>query len=329
MTHDAPDLRDDDVLKVVDLHCSLGSGKKRTRVLRGVDLTIRSGSILGILGANGAGKTTLVNVLSTLIPFQEGHVTVAGYDLKKEPAKVRQSISLTGQYAAVDELLTGRENLVYFGQLSRLTKKESAQRADEMLELFSLSGAADRRVSEYSGGMRRRLDIAVSLMVPPKLLFLDEPTTGLDPSSRADVWEMIQQLRQIGTSVLLTTQYLEEADRLSDRIAVLAQGRVVAEGTPRDLKERYGNMFCDVTMNTTAHAEEFNTLATDQGMNTQLDDCVIRAEAPQGHRDLVRLLNLWTGDPDDIIDVSLTPPSLEDVYRALADSGDIAGKAGH
>lgn len=329
MNHDASEPHSGNVLEVTNLHCSLGSAKKRTHVLRGVDLTIRSGTILGILGANGAGKTTLVNVLSTLIPFQEGTATVAGHDLRTDAPGVRESISLTGQYAAVDELLTGKENLVYFGQLARLTKKESADRADEMLNLFSLSGAADRPVSEYSGGMRRRLDIAVSLMVPPKLLFLDEPTTGLDPSSRNDVWEMIHQLGQTGTSVLLTTQYLEEADNLSDRIAVLAQGQLVAEGTPRELKTRYGNMFCDITLDTPENARAFDKLAADAGLTTQIHDCMVRAEAPQGHRDLVRLLNLWTGNPDNIVDVSLTPPSLEDVYRALADSGDIAGKAGH
>lgn len=328
MTHDASTHQGTDVLEVSNLHCSLGKGKNRTHVLHGVDLTVQAGSILGILGANGAGKTTLINVLSTLIPFQEGQVSVAGHNLRDDPTGVRESISLTGQYAAVDELLTGHENLVYFGRLARLTKSDATARANEMLKTFSLERAANRSVSEYSGGMRRRLDIAVSLMVPPKLLFLDEPTTGLDPSSRKEVWDMIQQLRQTGTSVLLTTQYLEEADHLSDRIAVLAKGQLVAEGTPQELKTRYGNMFCDITLDSTEHAARFGELAQAAGMSIVIDGHVVRAEAPHGHRDLVRLLDMWTGSADNITDVALTPPSLEDVYRALADKGDIAGKAG-
>lgn len=203
-------------------------------ILRGVDLEIESGSVVALLGANGAGKTTLVRILSTLLGFDGGSASVAGADLATEPHRVRQSISLTGQFAAVDEVLTGRENLVLVARLRR--QKRPGAVADALLERLSLTEAGDRRVATYSGGMRRRLDIAMSLIGGPSVIVLDEPTTGLDPEGRREVWSMVTSLAAEGTTVLLTTQYLEEAEQLADRIAVLHEGRIIASATLAELR---------------------------------------------------------------------------------------------
>jgi ABC-2 type transport system ATP-binding protein len=207
-------------------------------VLTGLDLSVPAGSVFALLGPNGAGKTTTVRILSTLLRADGGRARVAGFDVAAEPAKVRSAISLTGQYAAVDEMLTGRENLLLMGRLRHLRRRAARRRAGELLDRFDLAVAADRRVATYSGGMRRRLDLAMSLVVEPAVLFLDEPTTGLDPRSRRDVWDAVSDLATAGVTVLLTTQYLEEADRLADSIAVLDGGRVIAEGTAEELKAR-------------------------------------------------------------------------------------------
>lgn len=204
-------------------------------VLRGVDLSIPRGSIFALLGSNGAGKTTMVRILSTLLTADAGTATVNDYDVATQPAKVRESISLTGQFAAVDEVLTGRENLVLVAELRRI--KAPGQIADLLLARFDLSDAAGRRVATYSGGMRRRLDIAMSLIGDPPVLFLDEPTTGLDPQSRIEVWRTVRELAGQGTTVLLTTQYLDEAEHLADRIAILHEGRIIAVGTLAELKQ--------------------------------------------------------------------------------------------
>jgi ABC-2 type transport system ATP-binding protein len=210
---------------------------KVLRVLRGVDFDVARGSIFALLGSNGAGKTTTVKILSTLLKPDAGTATVDGYDVATQPANVRESISLTGQFAAVDETLTGRENLVLVARLRHL--KDAAQIADDLLARFQLTDAADRRVSTYSGGMRRRLDIAMSLIGNPPVIFLDEPTTGLDPESRLEVWNSVRQLAGRGTAVLLTTQYLDEAEQLADRIAILHQGRIIANGTLAELKQLF------------------------------------------------------------------------------------------
>ncbi len=210
-------------------------------VLTGLDLQVRTGSVFALLGPNGAGKTTTVRILSTLLRPDGGRARVAGHDVAGAPDRVRGAISLTGQYAAVDEMLTGRENLLLMGTLRHLRRRAARRRADELLEQFDLADAAGRRVSTYSGGMRRRLDLAMSLVSEPPVLFLDEPTTGLDPRSRRDVWDAVTGLSESGVTVLLTTQYLEEADRLADRIAVIDGGRVVAEGTAQELKSRVGS----------------------------------------------------------------------------------------
>jgi daunorubicin resistance ABC transporter ATP-binding subunit len=211
-----------------------------TPVLTAVDLTVPRGQVLGLLGPNGAGKTTTVEILSTLLRPDGGTATVAGHDVVREPERVRETISLTGQYAAVDELLTGRENLRLMARLAHLPRAAGRRRADELLELFDLVDAADRLVRTYSGGMHRRLDLAVSLLTRPQVIFLDEPTTGLDPRSRADLWEVVRDVVAGGATVLLTTQYLDEADALADRVAVLDRGRVIADGTAAELKRQVG-----------------------------------------------------------------------------------------
>jgi ABC-2 type transport system ATP-binding protein len=208
---------------------------KELRVLRGVDFGVAPGSIFALLGSNGAGKTTVVRILSTLLKPDAGTATVNGFDVATQPADVRESISLTGQFAAVDEILTGRENLVLVARLRHL--KQAGQIADDLLARFQLTDAAERRVATYSGGMRRRLDIAMSLIGNPPVIFLDEPTTGLDPQARIEVWQAVKELAEHGTTVLLTTQYLDEAEQLADRIAILHQGRIIVNGTLAELKQ--------------------------------------------------------------------------------------------
>lgn len=210
---------------------------KKVHVLKDVDLEIDKGSIFALLGSNGAGKTTIVKILTTLLKPDGGTVTVNGYDVTSKPDNVRQSISLTGQFAAVDEILTGRENLIMIAKLRH--QKNPRQVADDLLNRFSLTDAADRRVSTYSGGMRRRLDIAMSLIGKPQLIFLDEPTTGLDPEARIEVWKTVKELANYGTTVFLTTQYLDEAEQLADRIAILHEGKIIANGTLSDLKKLF------------------------------------------------------------------------------------------
>ncbi|WP_030750519.1 daunorubicin resistance protein DrrA family ABC transporter ATP-binding protein [Streptomyces griseus] len=220
-----------------------------TRVLDALDLRVETGTVFALLGPNGAGKTTTVRVLATLAAPDAGHARVAGHDVVAERAAVRRAISLTGQYAAVDETLTGAENLRLAARLSGLTRKAAARRADELLERFRLTGARDRQTRTYSGGMRRRLDLAAGLVRDPgttRVVFLDEPTTGLDPRSRNELWDVVRELSGHGTTVFLTTQYLEEADRLADRIAVLGGGRTLAEGTPAELKTRYAGHRLDL-----------------------------------------------------------------------------------
>src|SRR5687768_5536647 len=211
-----------------------------TRALDGMDLTIRGGSVYGLLGPNGAGKTTAIRVLTTLLKPTSGRATVLGLDVTRDAAAVRQKVSLTGQYASVDEDLTGHENLVLVSRLLGMTWADARGRATELLAAFGLAEAAERQVRTFSGGMRRRIDIAASLVTRPELLFLDEPTTGLDPRSRNQVWDLVRQIAADGTTVLLTTQYLEEADRLAERMAVIDHGRVIAEGTSRELKASIG-----------------------------------------------------------------------------------------
>ncbi|HKR81651.1 MAG TPA: ATP-binding cassette domain-containing protein [Candidatus Saccharimonadales bacterium] len=234
----------DYVIEVKNLRKSYGSNQ----VLKGIDLQVERGTMLALLGPNGAGKTTTVRILSTLLGFDGGTITVEGFDVTQESDKVRSVIGLTGQSAAVDELLTGRENLVMMGRLYRLTTTSAQARAQELLEQFDLVKAADRPAKTYSGGMRRRLDLAVSLIAAPPVIFLDEPTTGLDPRSRLAMWGVIKNLMAAGTTILLTTQYLEEADQLADRIVVIDGGKVIAEGTASELKSKVGKDRLELTL---------------------------------------------------------------------------------
>ena len=218
------------------------------QALAGVDLAVAPGTVLGLLGPNGAGKTTAVRILTTILRADGGHAEVLGIDVARHPQAARETIGLAGQYAAVDENLTGRENLRLVGRLTHLPKAQIGSRADELLERFGLTDAAGRSAKTYSGGMRRRLDLAAALMHRPPILFLDEPTTGLDPASRSNLWDVIAELVSEGTTLLLTTQYLEEADRLADRIAVIDHGRVIAEGTPAELKSGLGGTVIGITL---------------------------------------------------------------------------------
>jgi ABC transporter DrrB family efflux protein len=227
-----------------------------TTALAGVDLEVPEGMVFGLLGPNGAGKTTLIRILATLLEPDAGKAELLGHDVVGESASVRELLALTGQFAAVDELLTGRENLEMFGRLFRLSRADARRRASELLERFELAEAADRTAKTYSGGMRRRLDLASSLLTQPRLLFLDEPTTGLDPRSRNEIWEIVRDLRREGTTILLTTQYLEEADQLADQIAVIDHGRVIAEGTGNELKDRVGGQLLEVELTDVGQREE-------------------------------------------------------------------------
>lgn len=232
------------VIEVKNLVKSYG----KVKVLKGINLKVERGSMLALLGPNGAGKTTTVRILSTLLSFDGGIATVEGFDVVEDASQVRGMIGLTGQSATVDELLTGRENLVMIGRLYRLIPDSAKARAQELLEEFDLVEAAERPAKTYSGGMRRRLDLAVSLIAVPPVIFLDEPTTGLDPRSRLAMWDIIKKLMSAGTTILLTTQYLEEADQLADRIVVIDEGEVIAEGTPSELKSKVGNDRLEITL---------------------------------------------------------------------------------
>ena len=289
-----------------------------SQALRGVTFSTPVGSVLGVLGPNGAGKTTTINILSTLIQPSTGRAVVAGFDVVKQAKQVRASIGLTGQYAAVDELLTGRENLILFARLRGLKRREADARADEMLEAFSLTDAGGRRVSTYSGGMRRRVDIACGLVVPPKVVFLDEPTTGLDPRSRREVWDLIAALKEQGITVLLTTQYLEEADALSDSIVVIDHGKVIADGTPEELKRRVGGSYCQVTPADLADVPAIATaLDGIEGLETDTDSGTVAVPAPDGVATLSEVFRRVGALGVELNDISLRKPSLDEVFFKL------------
>ncbi|MFT3900945.1 MAG: ATP-binding cassette domain-containing protein [Gordonia sp. (in: high G+C Gram-positive bacteria)] len=302
-------------IEVIGLRKEFGD----TVAVDGVSLIAEAGTVLAVLGPNGAGKTTTVNMLTTLLRPDDGVARVAGFDVVKEAAKVRASIALTGQFAALDEELSGRANLVLFGRLHGLAKSAAQARADELIEQFDLVDAADRQVAKYSGGMRRRIDIACGLVVKPRVFFLDEPTTGLDPRSRQEVWSLIEQLKDEGVTVLLTTQYLEEADLLSDYIVVIDHGKVIASGTAEQLKAATGGTVCSVTPARAADlprlAEAVADLLPPDGSG--VGETSIGVPAASGTDILVEVVRRTTAAGIDLADISMQSPSLDDVFLKL------------
>ncbi|GAB4667214.1 ATP-binding cassette domain-containing protein [Mycobacterium avium] len=291
-----------------------------TFALAGVDFSVPAGTVCGLLGHNGAGKTTTINILSTLIRPTSGRASVAGYDVVRQPAEVRASIGMAGQFTGMDPMLTGRENLVLFGRLRGLNRRRAKARADELLEQFNLVDAADRRLSTYSGGMYRRVDLASALVVPPKVLFLDEPTTGLDPRSRRDVWALVSSLRVQGISVLLTTQYLEEADVLSDSIVVIDHGRVIASGTSEELKRAVGTSYCQVTPANPAELPQVATALTGlEGIEIDSDTGSVSVFAPDGVATLVEVFRRVDALGLELADISLRKPSLDEAFLHLTE----------
>jgi ABC-2 type transport system ATP-binding protein len=293
--------------------------KGKVRALDNLNLDVEEGTVLGVLGPNGAGKTTTVRILSTLLRPDSGRATVAGIDVIKNPEKVREVIGLSGQYAAVDEILTGYDNLVMFGQLYHLGKKNSVLRANELLERFGLTDAAKRPIKTYSGGMRRRLDLAASLIVKPKILFLDEPTTGLDPRGRQDMWSVIEELVKDGVTLLLTTQYLEEADQLADEIAVIDTGKVIARGTSDALKKQVGGERLEVVVESVHIAKTLEIVAAISGIKPSLDEGLRQISAPvsTGTAALLDVLKALDAAGIHALDVGLKRPSLDDVFLSL------------
>ena len=287
------------------------------KALNDLSLDVEEGTVLGILGPNGAGKTTTVRILATLLKPDSGIATVAGIDVGKHPEKVRELIGLSGQYAAVDETLTGWDNLVMFGRLYHLGRQQSINRANELLELFTLTQAARRPIKTYSGGMRRRLDLAASLIVKPKVLFLDEPTSGLDPRGRQDMWGVIQEFVTGGVTLLLTTQHLEEADQLADEIAVIDRGTVIARGTSDALKRQVGGERLEITVESVDVETTQEIVARVSGNPTHVDARTVSAPVSTGSQALIQALRALDEAKIHPLDIALKRPSLDDVFLAL------------
>jgi ABC-2 type transport system ATP-binding protein len=290
-----------------------------TRALDGLDLAVPEGTVLGLLGPNGAGKTTAVRVLSTLLQPDGGRAFVRGIDVVAEPNRVRRLIGLTGQFAALDDYLTGRENLIMFGRMYHLPSRVAKQRADELLERFELVGAASRTAKTYSGGMRRRLDIAASLIARPEVLFLDEPTTGLDPRSRLGMWSVIEDLVRDGTTMLLTTQYLEEADELASSIAVIDSGRVIARGTSDELKAQVGGARIELVVESADSVAQAVPVmrSIGDGAEPVVDGRAIAVAVTEGPRVLAELVRGLDAAGVTIADLALRRPTLDDVFLRL------------
>ncbi len=289
------------------------------KALDDLSLDVEEGTVLSVLGPNGAGKTTTVRILATLLKPDSGNASVAGIDVIKHPDKVRELIGLSGQYAAVDETLTGWDNLVMFGRLYHLGKAASIKRAEDLLERFSLTESARRPIKTYSGGMRRRLDLAASLIVQPKVLFLDEPTTGLDPRGRQEMWGVIEELVKGGVTLLLTTQYLEEADQLADEIAVIDHGKVIARGTSDALKSQVGGERLEVIVDAAHIAPTTAIIEKISGQKANLDEALRKISAPVSTGSLALMDVLRALDEAKIhpLDIALKRPSLDDVFMSL------------
>ncbi|MGZ6662332.1 MAG: ATP-binding cassette domain-containing protein [Solirubrobacteraceae bacterium] len=298
-------------ITAVDVRKSFGE----TLVLDGLDLAVEPGSVFALLGPNGAGKTTMVRILATLLAADQGTIRVAGHDVTREADAVRAAIGVTGQFSAIDELLTGRENLALMADLHHLARAPARDRIDQMLERFELDDAADRIAMTYSGGMRRRLDLAMTLIGAPQVIFLDEPTTGLDPRSRRTVWEIVESLVDDGTTVFLTTQHLEEADKLADRVAILDRGRLVAEGSPQELKQRIPGGRIDVHF---ADAEAQLVAGDALGMPvTDQDSPSLQIPTDGNVATLRRVLRDLDEAGVDVVDLAIHTPDLDDVFFAL------------
>ena len=292
------------------------------KALNGIDLVVPRGQVVGLLGPNGSGKTTTVRILATLLKATAGTAKVAGFDVSKQADEVRRSIGLTGQYAAVDEFLTGRENLAMFGGLFHLDKNYVAARADELLEKFDLTDAANRPAKTYSGGMRRRLDLAASLIAKPGILFLDEPTTGLDPRSRIGLWNVITELVAEGTTVLLTTQYLDEADQLADDIVVIDHGKVIAHGTSSELKDQIGGDRLEITLKNTDQASAaISALAPIVSGEATIDGSRYSAPVSGGSPVLIDAVRALDAQHIGVADIGLRRPTLDDVFLTLTGHG--------
>lgn len=299
---------------------------KDLKVLKGVTFSVQKGQILALLGPNGAGKTTTIRILSTLLESDGGKASICGYDVLKDAGKVRENIGLTGQYAAVDEYLTGEENLYMMGRLYRLSKKDTKRRTEELLRQVDLVEASKRPVKNYSGGMKRRIDMAMSLIASPPVLFLDEPTTGLDPRSRAGMWEMIRRLADDGTTILLTTQYMDEADQLADNIVVIDNGKVIAEGTSNQLKAKVGTDRLELTI---AAKSDFDTaVSAVKGEKAEIDRearTISVVASKSGVAKLRHVLQRLEDARVQVDNVSLHRPTLDDVFMSL--TGHVATKA--
>ena len=292
------------------------------KALNGIDLVVPRGKVVGLLGPNGSGKTTTVRILATLLKATAGTAKVAGFDVAKQADDVRRSIGLTGQYAAVDEFLTGRENLAMFGGLFHLDKNYVAARADELLEKFDLTDAANRPAKTYSGGMRRRLDLAASLIAKPGILFLDEPTTGLDPRSRIGLWNVIAELVAEGTTVLLTTQYLDEADQLADDIVVIDHGKVIAHGTSSELKDQIGGDRLEITLDNPERAPvAISALAAVVSGEASIDGARYSAPVSGGSPVLIEAVRALDAQHIGVADIGLRRPTLDDVFLTLTGHG--------
>ena len=304
---------DDPIITVDNLSKRFRDG---TRALDGLSVTIGRGAIYGLLGSNGAGKTTLIRILATLMQPTAGAARVAGYDVVRQAASVRESIGLAGQFAAVDDHLTGRENIIMIGRLYGLTRRDATGRAKHLLDRIDLADAADRQVKTYSGGMRRRIDLAASLVGRPRMLFLDEPTTGVDPTSRHGLWLLVRELAAEGTTILLTTQYLDEADRLADRIAVLDHGRLLTEGTTTELKDRTGGAVIALEM-APEHIQSALIILQPLAARRDRERDRIVLPAARGPQTLRHALGVLGDAGIDPLDVALHRPTLDDVFLTL------------